>query len=120
MPTLTVVTNAEMTKKGAQDLVKALTDFIYPIAECPKEYVHAHVSHSQVVSFGSGDCETLCCHTRVVHAQELSREKKNEIAGKIQEALMQAVPTINPGSTQVLFEETSGANIAIGGAMLPL
>ena len=31
-----------------QDLVMALTDCIYPIAECPKGFVHAHVSHSQV------------------------------------------------------------------------
>lgn len=84
-----------------QDLVKALTDCIYPIAECPKEHVHAHVMHSQVVSFGSGDCETICCHTRVVHAQELSREKKDQMAGGIQAALAKALPSMNPGRTQV-------------------
>lgn len=101
MPTVTVVTNA--TVESTEDFINQATDAIYKYVECPREFVHIHLLHSQTGTWG-GDLTTPWCQVRIVLGKgQIAMEQRKGLAEAVLGPLQ--THTKAEGRVQILFEE---------------
>eukprot|EP00471_Norrisiella_sphaerica_P007035 CAMPEP_0184491768 /NCGR_PEP_ID=MMETSP0113_2-20130426/21330_1 /TAXON_ID=91329 /ORGANISM="Norrisiella sphaerica, Strain BC52" /LENGTH=227 /DNA_ID=CAMNT_0026876277 /DNA_START=18 /DNA_END=701 /DNA_ORIENTATION=- len=116
MPTVTIATSAKWKTEEKESIICHLTDLIALSAKVPQEYIHIHISDSQVMSFGglaSKPCAQISIMT--VHNQ-LETKTRESIAIGITACLKGH--SLNPERVQVVFPEMALSQIAIKGELL--
>eukprot|EP00527_Entomoneis_sp_CCMP2396_P009471 CAMPEP_0198139242 /NCGR_PEP_ID=MMETSP1443-20131203/2591_1 /TAXON_ID=186043 /ORGANISM="Entomoneis sp., Strain CCMP2396" /LENGTH=122 /DNA_ID=CAMNT_0043801319 /DNA_START=204 /DNA_END=572 /DNA_ORIENTATION=- len=116
---MTVSTSAILDKAQIVRFINGATNALSQAAKVPKEHVHIHLNHGQIMTWGGRlggeDGAPHTAQIRILCLQDLAKEVKLAIITGVLESL----PGVPKASTQFYFEGCNDDQIAIDGLLLP-